>query len=589
MLGGSETIGPPQDDAFETVSKKWRVYRPIGPRRLDKLEFSMIHRGSRAVPVRLPQVAMGTLPRDSKLAGLAQRLVLEYQYPACTLVDSRHEIRYLCGPTHDYLRPPTGVPTQDLLAWAHRDLRSKLRAALDTAAREGRSVTETAVRVHARRGTPHGRHHGHAHHGPPRDRGPAAGGLRGSARAASAPAPGPGAASVDEERVRRLELELKVTREDLQGSIGELEAANEDLQAVNEEMLSLNEEYQSTNEELETSKEEMQSLNEELTTLNSQLQAEFEESTAIANDLKNLLASTNIATVFLDRRFCIKRFTPAATKLFNLIPTDVGRPLGDLVKKFADPDLASDAEAVLESLVTATKEIRNDEDLWYVRQVLPYRTQENRIEVVITFADVTSLKRMEEELLKSRDRVRAIVDTAVDGIITIDEEGTIESFNPAAERVFGYAAAEVVGQDVTMLMPSPYRDEHDAYLEPPADRGEADHWHRPRGPRPPQGRLDLPHGPGRQRVPRAGIGGKFAGIVRDITERKRLEREVLEIAAGERQRIGQELHDTTCQELAGLGLLAQGLANQVAVSPQPKAESRPKSPTGSGKPSTISA
>ena len=147
LLGGSETIGPPQDDAFETVSKKWRVYRPIGPRRLDKLEFSMIHRGSRAVPVRLPQVAMGTLPRESKLAGLAQRLVLEHHTPACTLVDSRNEIRYLCGPTHDYLRPPTGVPTQDLLAWAHRDLRSKLRAALDTAAREGRSVTETVVRV----------------------------------------------------------------------------------------------------------------------------------------------------------------------------------------------------------------------------------------------------------------------------------------------------------------------------------------------------------------------------------------------------------------------------------------------------------
>jgi len=564
LLGGSETIGP-QDDAFETVSKKWRVYRPIGPRRLDKLEFSMIHRGSQAVPVRLPQVAMGTLPLESKLAGLAQRLVLEHHAPACTLVDRRNEIRYLCGPTHDYLRPPTGVPTQDLLAWAHRDLRSKLRAALDTAAREGRSVTETAVRVQR----------GEECHTVdiavtpitvPRE----AAGLLLVAFAdrpgpPAPPAPSPGAANVDEERVRRLELELKVTREDLQGSIGELEVANEDLQAVNEEMLSLNEEYQSTNEELETSKEELQSLNEELTTLNSQLQAKFEESTAIANDLKNLLASTNIATVFLDRRFCIKRFTPSATKLFNLIPTDVGRPLGDLVKKFADPDLVSDAEAVLESLVTATKEIRNDEDLWYVRQVLPYRTQENRIEgVVITFADVTSLKRMEEELLKSRDRVRAIVDTAVDGIITIDEEGTIKSFNPAAERVFGYAAAEVVGQDVTILMPSPYRNEHDAYLSRYLQTGEKriiGIGREVRGRRKDGSTFPMDLAVSEFHD---GNGRKFAGIVRDITERKRLEREVLEIAAGERQRIGQELHDTTCQELAGLGLLAQGLANQVA-------------------------
>ncbi|MGC1718314.1 MAG: PAS domain S-box protein, partial [Isosphaeraceae bacterium] len=564
LLGGSETIGP-QDDAFETVSKKWRVYRPIGPSRLDKLEFSMITPGSHAVPVRLPQVAMGTLPRASKLAGLAQRLVLEHHAPACALVDRRNEIRYLCGPTHDYLRPPTGVLTQDLLAWAHRDLRSKLRAALDTAAREGRSVTETAVRVQR----------GEEWHtvditvtpitvpreaavlllvafadrpGPP-----------------ASPAPGPGAANVDEERVRRLELELKVTREDLRGSIGELEAANEELQAANEEMLSSNEEYHSTNEELEASKEELQSLNEELTTLNSQLQAKFEESTTIANDLKNLLASTNIATVFLDRRFCIKRFTPAATKLFNLIPTDVGRPLGDLVKKFADPDLVSDAETVLESLVTATKEIRNDEDLWYVRQVLPYRTQENRIEgVVITFADVTSLKRMEDELLKSRDRVRAIVDTAVDGIITIDEEGTIKSFNPAAERVFGYAAAEVVGQDVTILMPSPYRNEHDAYLKRYLQTGEKriiGIGREVRGRRKDGSTFPMDLAVSEFQN---GNGRKFAGIARDITERKRLEREVLEIAAGERQRIGQELHDTTCQELAGLGLLAQGLANQVA-------------------------
>jgi two-component system, LuxR family, sensor kinase FixL len=169
-----------------------------------------------------------------------------------------------------------------------------------------------------------------------------------------------------------------------------------------------------------------------------------------------------------------------------------------------------------------------------------------------------------EELLESRDWVRAIVDNAVDGIITINEEGTIESFNPAAERVFGYAAAEVVGQDVTILMPSPYRNEHDAYLSRYLHTGEKriiGIGREVRG-----RRKDGSTFPMDITVSEFhdGNGRKFAGIVRDITKRKRLEREVLEIAAGERQRIGQELHDTTCQELAGLGLLAQGLANQVA-------------------------
>jgi two-component system CheB/CheR fusion protein len=237
FLGGSETIGP-HDDVFETVSKQWRVYRRIGSTRLDKLEFSVIAPGSHSMPMRLPQVASGTLPRESKIAGLAQRLVLEHHAPPCALVDHRHEIRYLCGPIHDYLQPPPGVPTQDLLAWAHRDLRSKLRAALDTAAREGRSVTETAVRVQR----------GEEYHTvdiavtpimAPRE---AAGLLlvafADRPRPLAPPAPSPGAGNVDEERIRQLELELKVTREDLQGSIQELEAANEELQATNEEMMS---------------------------------------------------------------------------------------------------------------------------------------------------------------------------------------------------------------------------------------------------------------------------------------------------------------------------------------------------------------
>ena len=139
--------------------------------------------------------------------------------------------------------------------------------------------------------------------------------------------------------LRQLEQELKTTRDDLQSTIEELESANEELKASNEEVMSMNEELQSANEELETSKEELQSLNEELSTVNNQLHDKVEEVESATNDMANLLNCTDIATVFLDAGLRIKLFTPAATRMFNLIATDVGRPIGDIVKKFTDDDL----------------------------------------------------------------------------------------------------------------------------------------------------------------------------------------------------------------------------------------------------------
>jgi len=152
------------------------------------------------------------------------------------------------------------------------------------------------------------------------------------------------------------------------------------------------------NEELETSKEELQSLNEGLSTVNSQLQEKVDELEAANNDMANLLNSVDIATIFLgaDRR--IKRFTSAATKLFNLIATDVGRPIGDITTRFADPELYSDVDAVLQHLTSREKEISCRDDLWYIRRVSPYCTSGNRIEgVVMTFINVSALKKAEHE------------------------------------------------------------------------------------------------------------------------------------------------------------------------------------------------
>ena len=172
-----------------------------------------------------------------------------------------------------------------------------------------------------------------------------------------------------------------------------MESANEELKASNEEVMSMNEELQSANEELETSKEELQSLNEELSTVNSQLHDKVTEVESASNDMANLLNATHIATVFLDAGLRIKLFTPPATRMFNLIAADIGRPIGDLVTRFTDDDLLHEAQELLRDLTPREKEVPTEDGRWCVRRIMPYRTLDNRIDgVVITFVDITERK-----------------------------------------------------------------------------------------------------------------------------------------------------------------------------------------------------
>ena len=250
------------------------------------------------------------------------------------------------------------------------------------------------------------------------------------------------------EMLRQLEDELKTTREELQSTIEELETSNEELKATHEEVMSMNEELQSSNEELETSKEELQSLNEELTTVNNQLQNKLEELETTNNDLFNLLSSSNIATLFLDPDLRIRRFTHATTRLMNLIPGDVGRPVADIARKYANDHLPEDCARVLEELRSVERQIRSDSGEWYIRRVQPFRTQDNRIEgTVVTFTDVTDIKRRDEE----HERLASIVESSEDGIIGFDIAGAITTWNPAAERTYGYRANEILGQSLDRI------------------------------------------------------------------------------------------------------------------------------------------
>ncbi len=208
-----------------------------------------------------------------------------------------------------------------------------------------------------------------------------------------------------------IEKELKITRDHLQTLIDELKTSNEDLQITNEEYQSSNEELQSANEELETSREELQSVNEELITVNTELSEKIEQLSQANDDLDNLLSSTELATVFLDRKLNIKRFTPAATKIFNLIPTDIDRPVTHLSSNILYKALAEDVKQVLKTLIIKSVEVQAIDKTWYYMRILPYRTAENIIEgVLITFIDITTQKKTENKLKNVNENLNMVID-----------------------------------------------------------------------------------------------------------------------------------------------------------------------------------
>jgi two-component system CheB/CheR fusion protein len=386
LLGSSETAGN-IDGRFDVVSKTARVYRHVGRARLG--EFGPLLGGKDN-----PQITGRSSPdptplRQASLADLCRRLVVETYAPAAVLINRQHECLYSLGPTDRYLRVAPGQPSHDLLVMARQGLRIKLRSAIQQAGQQSTRIVVPGGRLNDRpdQGSFSIAVQPVQHDGEDLmlicffDDPKQPGRLDRSPEATDAP------------RVQELERELEATRIELEGAIHNLEISNEEQKAVNEEALSVNEEFQSTNEELLTSKEELQSLNEELTALNSQLQETLEQQRTTSNDLQNVLYSTDVATIFLDRDLNIRFFTPATKLLFNVIPSDIGRPLADLRSLAVDTTLLGDAQKVLQDLSPVQHEISTPDGAFYLRKVLPYRVKEGGVEgVVITFADVTEMR-----------------------------------------------------------------------------------------------------------------------------------------------------------------------------------------------------
>ncbi len=399
FLGKSEGIAE-MEDLFEPVSKPWRIYRLIRSNRQAAGAFP-IRTGGRTVGVRERSAIP---PPAATLTQANQDVLLRHFKASVVLVNPRGQILHFYGETERYLGHPKGPASLNVLDMTTGTLSAKLRRAIEQALQHGEAVTIPRAPV-PRAGTPLA------------DltvmrvpSAPEADKLLAiifedacDPRSSSAALP---ASAGDEPLVTQLEQEVKTLRNELRADAEEFDTANEELRAANEEVMSMNEELQSANEELEASKEELQSVNEELTTVNSQLNEKLAELTASNNDLANLLAATEIATVFLDSQLRIKRFTPRATELLNLIPADLGRPISHITKNFDGKELAAESEKMLKDLSPTEREVQTRDGRWHTMRILPYRTLDDRIDgVVITFSDVTRLKHAEQQRRELEGRV----------------------------------------------------------------------------------------------------------------------------------------------------------------------------------------
>ncbi|MDO9079166.1 MAG: CheR family methyltransferase, partial [Desulfuromonadales bacterium] len=341
------------------------------------------------------------------LQALADHLLLQHFSPPAVLVSDKGDILYINGKTGKYLEPAAGKANWNIFAMAREGIRFELGSAFQKALRQREAVTVKNLPI----GTEVN----------PRSvditvqaiEEPAA--LRGMVMIIFTDVDTPQKKKTTSRgksgnvSISALEGQLQQAREELQSTREEMQSSREELTSTNEELQSTNEELQSTNEELTTSREEMQSLNEELQTVNAEQQAKMDELSRVSNDMRNLLNSTEIVTIFLDNELRVRRFTPGADKLFKLLPGDVGRPLSDITNNLLYPEMAEEAEEVLRKLVFSEKQITTIDGRWYSIRIMPYRTMEDVIAgVVITFANITGAKVLEAKLRAEIARLKAV-------------------------------------------------------------------------------------------------------------------------------------------------------------------------------------
>ena len=456
MLGPSENLTGFQD-LFGPLDVKWKISRrsdgPANLNRIVSFPFSMTRQPAHPAPV-AATMALNSPRKEGPFATLVQRVLLRDYTPPAVVINAKGEILYVNGRTGRYLEPAPGLGGMNIFEMAREELNYEISGAVHKATTTREDVVVENVKVKTELGLQL---------------------LRVTVKALTDPeqlaglllvvfedqptprkvrlgkaAPGPDLSR--DTVIAALEKELHYTKHRLQTTIEEMESSVEELKSTNEELQSANEELQSTNEEAMTNKEEMQSLNEELMTLNMQYLSKTEELSMAANDMKNLLDATEIATIFLDNDMVIKRFTPPVHRIISLLPTDVGRPITHFASTLRHETLAQDVRQVLERLVSLESNIQTTTGEWYAMRILPYRTLDNYISgAVITFTDITALKVLETQLQVSRHLAESIVETVREPLLVLDHQLRVLAASQAFATLFGLDADAVKGMPLFEL------------------------------------------------------------------------------------------------------------------------------------------
>ncbi|GAA5512929.1 protein-glutamate methylesterase/protein-glutamine glutaminase [Deinococcus carri] len=450
FLGPSESLGGARE-LFAALDNRWKLYRRDGARSAAPLSLGLL--GQRPTSLERPGLPRSEVRRPlagaretAGLPGTVQNLLLSEWAPPAVVVDAQGNVIYVSGRTGAYLELPAGTPSTNVIEMALPALRYELGGALREAAASGQEVRSARLTV------------------------PVGGELR-ALELLVRPLRLPGQpqdlylivfqdrgevaqAWPDElprsrptDRMAELERELLTTRDHLQATIEEMEVALEERKSANEELQTANEELQSSNEELMTSKEELQSLNEELITINAEHQVIISDLQQANDDMKNLMDSVGIATLFLDNDLRIKRFTARITQVVNLMPVDVGRPLTDIASNLRYDGLADDIRRVLQTLTPFETAVQTRDEQWFLMRVSPYRTFDNFIDgVVVVFTNIGPLKLLERQLVQTQLYSEAILDTILDPILVLDHDLRAVSHNQAVRSLLRVEADDIQGE-----------------------------------------------------------------------------------------------------------------------------------------------